>query len=256
MQIASGIHHFDTGPFNWYLLEQHGRLTLVDAGFPGHYCVFRRGLESIGRTLADIEGVVITHAHADHLGFARRLQRERNVPVFVHRADLAAARRPLQLPWWGLLSNAWHPFMATMLSRATWNGVFWAPGVADPKAIEDGDILELPGRPRVVHCPGHTPGQIALHLTAANIVLSSDVLITRHLVTGAQGKPQLASAILNHNAAQAARSLDRLSDLGAVTLLPGHGQPWTGNISDAIAEARASPSLAAKLRGIQSRKRL
>ncbi len=31
--IAPGIYHFDTGPFNWYIIEDEGRLTLVDAGF-------------------------------------------------------------------------------------------------------------------------------------------------------------------------------------------------------------------------------
>ena len=36
---------------------------------------------------------------------------------------------------------------------------------------------------------------------------------------------------------QARRSLDRLKDLGEVTMLPGHGRPWKGNIKDAIAMA-------------------
>ena len=44
--IAPGIHHFDTGPFNWYIIEDEGRLTLVDAGFPGNYSVFTKGIAS------------------------------------------------------------------------------------------------------------------------------------------------------------------------------------------------------------------
>jgi len=48
MELINGIHHFETGPFNWYVIEESGRLTLVDAGFPGHYRVFLDGLRSIG----------------------------------------------------------------------------------------------------------------------------------------------------------------------------------------------------------------
>ena len=35
MELVKGVHHFQTGPFNWYVVEEAGRITLVDAGFPG-----------------------------------------------------------------------------------------------------------------------------------------------------------------------------------------------------------------------------
>lgn len=238
MEILPGLHHFNTDPFNWYVLQEGGRLTVVDAGFPGHYTVLRQGLKSIGHTPRDIEAIIVTHAHADHMGFAHRLHRETNAPVFMHPADIVAAGRPLQLPWWGLLSNAWRPFMASMLTRATVNGVFWAPGITGLRALKDGDTLDVPGRPRVIHAPGHTPGQIALHLPGLDALLSSDVLITRNLLTGAHGAPQLAHWLLNTDHQQARRSLDRLREIGRVTLLPGHGKPWRGLMTDALKLAR------------------
>jgi glyoxylase-like metal-dependent hydrolase (beta-lactamase superfamily II) len=39
---------------------------------------------------------------------------------------------------------------------------------------------------------------------------------------------------------QALSSLDRLAELTVGTLLPGHGNPWHGSLSDAVAEARAA----------------
>ncbi len=98
MEIIKGIHHFDCGPFNWYLIEEEGRLTLVDAGFSGHYSVYKKGLESLGKTNKDIEAIVLTHAHADHIGFAEKVRKETGVPVFVHKEDAKMAQKSLQLP--------------------------------------------------------------------------------------------------------------------------------------------------------------
>lgn len=240
MEITPGIHHFPTDPFNWYVLAEGGRLTVVDAGFPGHFGALLRGLRAIGRELKDIEAVIVTHAHADHMGFAARIQKSTGAAVLVHEADLGAARRRWQLPWCGLLANAWRPFMASTLTRATLNGVFWGPGVARAQAIRDGDVLDVPGRPRVIHAPGHTPGQIALHHAGSGVLLSSDVLITRDLLSGASGAPQLAHPSLNDDTRQARRSLERLRDLGRVVLLPGHGAPWRGDMSEAVRRAQAA----------------
>ena len=187
MEIAPGIHHFDTGPFNWYVLEEGGRLTLVDAGFPAHYSVFRKGIRSLGRELKDVEAILLTHSHADHTGFAERLRKETKAPVFVHSADLAAIGKVLQLPWWGLLSNAWRPYIATMLLTATVNGIFTMPFIINARTFGDGDVLDVPGRPRVLHAPGHTPGEVAFYLPERKVLISGDTLLTRNLMTGELG---------------------------------------------------------------------
>lgn len=239
--LASGgaVVRFDTGAFNWYVIEEAGRLTLVDAGFPGHYRTFRAGLAACGWRPADVEAIILTHAHADHMGFIERLRRETGAPVFVHAEDARAAQRPLQLPWATLLGNAWHPYVAGMLAHATLNGIFAMPPIARVRTIRDGERLDVPGRPTVIHAPGHTPGQIALRLERAPIVLAGDVLITRSLLRGTHGRPQLASRGLNDDTRQAAGSLDRLRGFGEVTLLTGHGQAWRGDLGQAIALARA-----------------
>lgn len=237
MELAPGIHHFPTGPFNWYVIEESGRLTLVDAGFPGHFGVFEQGLRSIGRTVTDVEAVILTHAHADHMGFAERVGRAAKAPVYIHRNDADAAQRPLQLPWFALLSNAWRPFMASVLARATMNGVFSFAHVHSPRTFEDGDVLDVPGRPQVIHTPGHTPGEVVFYLPTRGTLLSGDTLVTRDLYTGRTGTPQVTRPRLNDDFALAQRSLERIQDLGPVRMLPGHGAPWDGDMRDAVAGA-------------------
>ncbi len=239
MQPIPGIHHFDTGPFNWYLVEDAGRLTLVDAGFPGHYRTFRKGLASIGREVADVEAVIVTHAHADHTGFAARVAAEAKAPIFIHADDKARAEKVLQLPWAALLSNAWRPYVASMLTRATGRGVFKTSRIHDARVLNDGDRLDVPGSPHIIHTPGHTAGQICVHIPD-RALLSSDTIVTRSLLTGTAGPPRLVDRVLNDDDTQAERSLDRIKDLGVLTILPGHGVPWRGATSQAVELARES----------------
>lgn len=241
MEIAPGIHHFDTGSFNWYVIAEGGRLTLVDAGFPGHYETFLAGIRSLGNDLRDLDAILLTHAHADHTGFAERLRQETRVPVFVHEDDRRSIGRVLQLPWWGLLSNAWRPFVRSMLGHAIGAGVFSMPSIREARTFRDGDVIDVPGKPHVLHTPGHTPGEVSFYLPERRVLISGDTLVTRNLMTGTPGDPQLPHRLLNDNDTKARRSLDRLRELGHVTVLPGHGNPWTGSMSEAIEGARRAP---------------
>jgi glyoxylase-like metal-dependent hydrolase (beta-lactamase superfamily II) len=76
-----------------------------------------------------------------------------------------------------------------------------------------------------------------VHLPERGVLFSGDALVTRSLLTGKDGAPQVTSPRLNTDAATASSSLDRLSDLGTVRLLPGHGRPWDGDMSHAVGQA-------------------
>lgn len=238
MELAPGVHQFDTDPFNWYVLEEAGRLTLVDAGFPGHYRAFRAGLAEIGREVKDVAAVVLTHAHLDHLGFARRVAREAQAPVMIHQHDVAAAGRILQLPWYGLVSRAWRPYTAYMLATATLNGVFTLNTIPNAVPFSDGQVLDVPGRPQVIHTPGHTVGEVSLLLEKQRVLITGDTLVTRNVYTGAGGQPQVTPPLVNQDYAQCYASLDRLADLGTLMMLTGHGPAWTGDMRDAVSIAR------------------
>ena len=71
------------------------------------------------------------------------------------------------------------------------------------------------------------------------VLVTGDVLSTRNPLTGRVG-PQIAPAGLNRDSAQALASLDALVSLPADILLPGHGEPWTGNPAEAVRLAKAA----------------
>jgi glyoxylase-like metal-dependent hydrolase (beta-lactamase superfamily II) len=65
------------------------------------------------------------------------------------------------------------------------------------------------------------------------------LMVTLDLLTGRRD-PRLLSRAFMEDSKQAFTSLNRLADLKVSTLLPGHGDPWHGSMSDAVAEARAA----------------
>ena len=99
MKIAPGIHRLgDKSIVNSYLVEESGEVTIIDAGVPGFYRDIPRELAAMGRTVADVRALVLTHGHTDHIGFAERLRRDRRVSVSVHEMDAALARGEVPNP--------------------------------------------------------------------------------------------------------------------------------------------------------------
>jgi glyoxylase-like metal-dependent hydrolase (beta-lactamase superfamily II) len=70
------VHRLGDDMVNFYLVEDGPELLLVDAGLPRHFPQLTRLLERLGRALPDINAVLLTRGHVDHLGIAERVRRE------------------------------------------------------------------------------------------------------------------------------------------------------------------------------------
>jgi glyoxylase-like metal-dependent hydrolase (beta-lactamase superfamily II) len=91
MEVAEDVQLLTQGVTNFYLIEEAGRFTVVDAGTPGDWDFFVRSLTTLGQ-LVDLEAVLLTHAHPDHTGFAEKARTETAATVWVDAADAEAAR--------------------------------------------------------------------------------------------------------------------------------------------------------------------
>ncbi|HWC27878.1 MAG TPA: MBL fold metallo-hydrolase, partial [Solirubrobacteraceae bacterium] len=69
-QIAPGVYGLGSEQVNWYLVEEGGKLSAVDAGLPGFARELESDLARIGLAVGDIEAVVLTHSDVDHTGIA------------------------------------------------------------------------------------------------------------------------------------------------------------------------------------------
>jgi glyoxylase-like metal-dependent hydrolase (beta-lactamase superfamily II) len=92
--VAEGVHRVEDSFTNWYLVEEDGRITVVDTGVPTSWSSLIEALKNLGRMLSDVEAVVLTHAHFDHLGFAERARAQLGVPAWVHENDVPLTRKP------------------------------------------------------------------------------------------------------------------------------------------------------------------
>lgn len=234
MKIAEGLHRIGPDMVNAYLLEEAGRVTVIDAGMPGFWGKLPGALAEMGQTLDDVEALVLTHGHSDHIGFAERLRSERHVPVSVHEADAALARGEVPNPAQGAGPTKIGPMLGFLWLGLT-NGGLRRPKILEVSTFGDGATLDVPGSPRVILVPGHTPGSAVLHVPLRDALFVGDALATYAVTTGQRG-PQVAP--FTADATQAVASLDRLNGVEAAWLLPGHGPAWTGGVTEAVAAVR------------------
>jgi len=236
--VADGVHRIEDANTNWYLLEQDGRLTVVDAGVPSSWASLHEALAELGHRPSDVEAVVLTHAHFDHVGFAERARKELHVPVYVHENDAPLAAHP----WRYDRERSRSLYLATQVQAlpivATFlrHRAFWPPPVKEVIRFQDG-VLPVPGAPHVVFTPGHTLGHCALHLPERDTVIAGDAIVTLDPYTARRG-PRLVARAATVDTARNLRTLDALLETSARTVLVGHGDPWTDGIASAVAQAR------------------
>ncbi|HKB94338.1 MAG TPA: MBL fold metallo-hydrolase [Gaiellaceae bacterium] len=239
--VADGVVRLGTDLVNWYLLEEGGRVTVLDAGAPAYRPQLDRGLALLGRTTRDVAAVVLTHAHADHTGFAEPLRSELGIPVYVHANDenLARTKKAFGKKESSLLAYLRYPHAWKLLGHFAASGV--PKAIAEVTTFADGDVLDVPGHPRVIHTPGHTTGHVCFWIESSRALAVGDLICTLNPLTGGRG-PQLLPRAFNLSSSTMIDSLSHIEHVDAATILFGHGEPWTDGAAEAVRLARATGS--------------
>jgi glyoxylase-like metal-dependent hydrolase (beta-lactamase superfamily II) len=238
----AGIHRFAiptpfaVGRVNCYLIEDEP-LTLVDTGPNSGKALdeLTARLAERGHAIADLELIVVTHQHIDHLGLVEILVEHSGAEV----AALGAAARRLgafdedaelddQFAVEIMLRNGIPEDVTVALRSVSRSFRSWGSHVTVTRPLEDGGALELADRRlEVLHRPGHSPSDTVFWdaerriLIAADHLLpkiSSNPLITRPL----DGSERRTQALVTY-----IESLRKTREMPAEIVLPGHGEPIT-----------------------------
>ncbi len=209
-----------------YLLVGEGGVVVVDVGSIKDVAAVQAALAWLGRTAADVRGVLPTHLHVDHCMGIDRLARVLGAPVLLHEVahQAATGRRRLRFPTRLRLLRAIPTYFLQGAPRPPRGEVpggfefgfpwsrnrFGAPLVP----LADGD--PLPGLEgwRVLHTPGHADDAICLHHREARYLVAGDTV--RNFL-GGEWNPLLADR-QEYRASQ-----HRLRQLAVETVFPGHG---------------------------------
>ena len=226
-RIAEGVWlvrgGFPLKSMNVYLIEDEGGgVTMFDAGIKA----MSTGLSAAAASLGGLNRVVLGHAHPDHRGAAPAMK----VPTLCHPAERIDAEGDGGAHYFDW-SNVGVPARWTLPRLLpVWDG---GP-VAIADTVEEGD--DVSGF-RVVHIPGHAPGQIALFRESDRVALTTDCFYTLDIGTGRHGGPRLPIAGTNLDTEQARASIRKVAALEPSVAWPGHADPVTGDVRAQLEQA-------------------
>lgn len=197
-EVAPGVRLLKSFPqheFNCYLVGD----VLVDSGTFWMTSGLLRQFDP-----SRLSAHVITHAHWDHFGAARRLHRDHGVPIEVGVRDVDAVERGKMLARLPLLGERMLPA---------------APAAPVARALEEGDTVS---DFTVLDTPGHSPGHISLWRESDRVLICGDVMWGHNPFTFRRGLRDPFDQV-SPDPALNRRSARRLAELRPAVVCFGHG---------------------------------
>ncbi len=262
-----GIHRlavptpFLVGRVNCYLIEDRP-LTLVDTGPNSGKSLdeLEQALAALGRRVEDLELIVITHQHMDHLGLLEILARRSGAEVAALdllvaylRNFSASAAQDDEFAMGVMRRHGVPGDLATALSSVGASFRAFGSSGRVTRPLRDGDQLEFDDRTlHVLHRPGHSPSDtVFLDRERSSLIagdhllahISSNPLVSRPL--GADPGSERPRALIQYIA-----SMRATRELPLKLVLPGHGDPVTDHVALIDERLRMHERRARKLLGM------
>lgn len=209
--MSLDIQKFEVGPFmeNTYLVSGRGQSLLIDPGFSNEK-EFRRFHSALANQNSTLAGVLLTHAHIDHVLGLPAVLKAFDVDVYLSHEDL----------------NPWNEIaeQAAMFGLTADSLTFTPKDLPEQKEFSLG-LFKMD----LLHTPGHAPDHIAIYFESDNILIGGDALFK-----GSVGRTDLYKGDMELLARSIREKIYTLSD--ETMIYPGHGPATTVGV-----EKRTNP---------------
>ncbi len=231
---------FQVGRVNTYLLEDRP-LTLVDSGPNSGKALdeLERQLEALGHRIDDLELLIITHQHIDHLGLVDIIAKRSGAEVaaldllapFVENFGADAERDDAEAAAL-MRRHGISEEVVTALRQVTGSFRAWGSRAKVTRPLADGEILELRDRRlEVQHRPGHSPSDTLFWDDERRILIAADHLIKHISSNPLISRPLDGSGARTQALVTYLQSLKRTRELPVEIVLSGHGEPITDHVA-------------------------
>jgi len=199
-------------------VDPDGSVTLVDAGLKDAPKKLTAALSEMGKRPADVERILLTHAHLDHVGGAAAMREHTGAPVHIGEDDA------------GFVREGHRPPLDTSRPLAK---VFTYFGTKIPSCeidgtLKEGDLVDVGGGIRVLHTPGHSPGHCSFLLERPGILITGDALFNW------RDKISYSIAAFCSNVALSQDTADRLGEVDYELVAFTHGPEIRQDARDAV----------------------
>jgi glyoxylase-like metal-dependent hydrolase (beta-lactamase superfamily II) len=213
--ITSNLTMLRVNGWQVYAWRDGDSATLIDTGAPGSGA-------QIAAAVPDVDRIVLTHGHVDHIGSAAELRESTGASVMAGAGDATYIRGGATMP-----PAVFEDWEIPIYERVSAGLPEAAPPVPVDRELTDGDVLEFGGGAHVLAIPGHTEGSIAVHLPEHGVLFAGDTIAN-------VGSVMLG--VFNQDRARTIASFKRLAALDVQTACFGHGDPIESGAGDRIRE--------------------
>jgi len=216
------IHTLPLGVANTFILEDQGTV-LVDCGLPKKANAFIKQLQAVGIKPQDIQLIIITHGHWDHIGSAAGIKEITGAKIAMHDRDKDWLEKLFQSPPEGV--GAWGNFLAKTMAPLMTPFIHIRPTEVD--IVLNDETLSLDGygiAGKIVYTPGHTSGSISILLDSGDAIVG-DMAMNSLPMRLSPGLP-----IFAENLPQLIESWRKLLEEDVKSIYPSHGGPFSPDI--------------------------
>lgn len=226
-KVADGVYQVKRG-FRAFIVDGDDGVTLIDTGLPKQGGFILAGLAEIGRSVEDVQAILLTHSHFDHSGNAGYLKDKSGGELYCSVEDAPAVSGKAAVPTPPVLDRGLLRFLKPLF------GILPSGDPAEvDHEISDGFVVSAPEDLRAVATKGHTPGHMSYLLDrAGGVLFVGDA--------ASQRRGQVVLGWFNNPTAQIEQGVKTLAGLEFDIACFGHAEPLTGEASAAFERYAAS----------------